>query len=186
MKKQKILFAATLGCFLTASAWAAEPPKTDPVTEEIKAVLKQHDEAMNKQDIKAVMGLYADAPNVVLLGTGPGEFWKGKAAVEEAYTQFFKDFKSGSLKHECPDAAGGHQGDVAWLAASCNMQDTAQDGQARDYVLNISSVLIKEKAGWRFQTLHFSNLTGSDMPPPEDDGAPAADEKKPAAVPKAQ
>ena len=66
------------------------------------------------------------------------------------------------------------------------LQDAAQDGQARDYVLNVSSVLVKEKAGWRFQTLHFSNLTGNDMPPPEDDGAPAADDKKPAAVPKAQ
>ena len=182
MKKQKILFAATLGCFLTASAWAAEPPKTDPVTEEIKAVLKQHDEAMNKQDIKAVMGLYADAPNVVLLGTGPGEFWKGKAEVEAAYKEFLKDFKAGSLKHQCADTSGGHHGEVAWLVASCNMEDTALDGQKREYVLNVSAVLKKEKDGWKFQTLHFSNLTSGDAPPPGS-AAPAA---PPAAPKKAQ
>ncbi|MCP5449595.1 MAG: hypothetical protein H6972_03275 [Gammaproteobacteria bacterium] len=40
-------------------------------------------------------------------------------------------------------------------------------------------MLKKEKAGWRFQTLHFSNLTGDDAPPPEDDGQPAEEGKKP-------
>jgi hypothetical protein len=44
----------------------------------------------------------------------------------------------------------------------------------------VSGVLKKEKAGWKFQTLHFSNLTGGDMPPPEEvpspqDAAPAAE-----------
>ncbi|MBK8535116.1 MAG: nuclear transport factor 2 family protein [Candidatus Competibacteraceae bacterium] len=43
---------------------------------------------MNKQDIKALMALYADDPSVAVMGTGPGEFWKGKAAVEDTYKHF--------------------------------------------------------------------------------------------------
>ena len=160
------LLAATLASVLTMPAWAAPAPETDPVKEEVKAVLNQHDEAMGKQDLKALLSLYADDPTIAMMGTGPGEFWKGKTEVETAYKEFLKDFKAGSLKHQCPDTSGGHQGDVAWLVASCNMQDTAPDGKARNYVLNVSAVLKKEKGGWKFQTLHFSNLTSGDAPPP--------------------
>jgi hypothetical protein len=60
------------------------------------------------------------------------------------------------------------------------MQDTTPDGKAREYALNVSAVLKKEKDGWKFQTLHFSNLTGGDAPPPAG-AAPAA---TPAAAPK--
>lgn len=191
MNKTNLLLAVTVSCILTVPAGAAEPPKADPVIEDIKAVLRRHDEAINKKDMKAVIGLYADNSDVALMGTGPGEFWKGKDAVEETYKEFFKDLKAGSFKHECPDISAGYDGNVAWLAASCNMQDSAQDGQTREYVMNISGMLKKEKNGWRIQTLHFSGLTGDEAPPPEDDGAPAAETEKsavptPVAPPKTQ
>ena len=76
---QARLLAVTLGCILTGPAGAAEPPKADPVIQEIKAVLRQHDEAINRGDMKTVIGLYADNPDVALVGTGPGEFWRGRA-----------------------------------------------------------------------------------------------------------
>lgn len=185
-KQQSVCLAATLGCVLSMPALAAQPADADPFKEELKAVLNQHDEAINTQDIKALMAFYADDPGVVLMGTGSGEFWKGKPAIEEFYKQFFQDFKAGTLKHECPEASSGREGDVAWLVASCNMQDAAPDGQAREYLLNVSGVLKKEKAGWKFQTLHFSNLTGGDMPPSEE--APSPEDAPPAAetAPKAQ
>ena len=41
------------------------------------------------------------------------------AAVEEAYKQFFQDFKPGTFKHECPETSAGHDGNVAWMIASC-------------------------------------------------------------------
>lgn len=176
------LLAATLAWTLTAPVWAAQPAQTDPVREEIKAVLQKHDEAMDKQDLKALLALYADNPNIAMMGTGPGEFWKGKAEVEAAYQEFLKDFKAGSLQHQCPDTSGGHHGEVAWLVASCNMQDVTPDGQTRKYVLNVSAVFTKEKEGWKFQTLHFSNLTDGGAPPPAG-AAPAA---TPAAAPKKQ
>ncbi|MCP5449594.1 MAG: nuclear transport factor 2 family protein [Gammaproteobacteria bacterium] len=122
MKNQKhLLLAATLTCVLTAPTWAAESAKSDPVIEEVRVVLRQHDDALNKQDMKALMALYADNPDVVMMGTGPGEFWRGKTAVEETYKQFFQDFKAGTLQHQCPETAGGHEAILpGWsLPATC-------------------------------------------------------------------
>jgi uncharacterized protein (TIGR02246 family) len=177
MKKYRILLAATLGCALSAPVLAAQSPEAEQASAELKAVLRQHHEALNKQDIKALLALYADDPSVVLMGTGPGEFWKGKAAVEDTYQHFFQTFKAGSLTHECPDTSGGENGNTAWLVASCLMKETNPAGQPHEFWLNVSAVLKKEKAGWRYQTLHFSNLTGNDVPPPVG-AAPAAAPKK--------
>ncbi len=180
MKKRPIRkdlgpITATLGLVLTAPVWGAQPVETDLVREEIQAVLQKHDEALDKQDLKALLALYADDPKIAMMGTGPGEFWKGKTEVEAAYQEFMKDFKAGSLKHQCPDTSGGHRGEVAWLVASCNMQDVALDGQTRKYGLNVSAVFEKQKEGWKIQTLHFSNLTGADTPPKgKASAAPAA------------
>jgi len=180
MKKQHILLISMLGCALAAPTWATEAPKATEspaaakASEELKAVLKQHHDALNKQDIKALLALYADSPNVAVMGTGPGEFWKGKAAVEDTYKHYFETFKPGSLSHECPEATGAEDSNGAWLMASCIMKDTDPDGQPREFGLNISAVLKKEKTGLRFQALHFSNLVGEDGPPPEEDAAPEA------------
>jgi len=88
---------------------------------------------------------------------------EGKAEVETAYKEFLKDFKAGSLKHQCPDTSGGHDGNIAWLVASCNMQDTTPDGKTRS-MRSMSRGAQEGERGWKFQTLHFSNLTGSDAP----------------------
>lgn len=167
MSKSSLFLAATLGCLLTAPVWAAEEAD-NKLSEELRAVLRQHDEALNRQDMKAVMALYADAPNIAMMGTGPGEFWRGREAVENAYQAFFGDFKAGSMSAECPERASGQHGDAAWFAASCDIKDATPEGEPREYGLNVSGVLLKTADGWRFQSLHFSNLTG-DGPPPEED-----------------
>lgn len=171
--KCRSLVAATLAWALTMPAWAAQPTDTPKASEELRATLRQHHDALNKHDLKALLALYADTPNVALMGTGPGEFWKGKAAVEDTYKHYFETFKTGSLSHECPEATGFEEGNDAWLMASCVMKDTDPDGQPREFGLNVSAVLKKEKAGWRFQAMHFSNLVGDDVPP-EEDAAPEA------------
>ena len=192
MKKNvRALLAATLGCALTLPVLAADPapaatpaaaPAAEKTSAEPKAVLRQHHDALNKQDLKALMALYADNPNVALMGTGPGEFWKGKAAIEETYKHFFETFKAGSLTHDCPEATGGEEGNDAWLMASCVMKDQDPSGEAREFELNVSAVLKKEKAGWRVQALHTSNLADDAGPPSEEDAVPAT-APAPAATP---
>ena len=192
-KNYRVLLAATLGCALAlpvlaedkapaAEKASVEKASVEKASAELKAVLRQHHDALNKQDLKALIALYADNPNVALMGTGPGEFWKGKAAIEETYKHFFETFKAGSLTHDCSEATGGEEGNDAWLMASCVMKDKDPSGEAREFELNVSAVLKKEKAGWRVQALHTSNLADDAGPPSEEAAAPAT-APAPAATP---
>ena len=54
------------------------------------------------------------------------------------------------------------------------MKDQDPSGEAREFELNVSAVLKKEKAGWRVQALHTSNLAEEAGPPSEKDAAPDA------------
>lgn len=183
--KYRSLVAATLAWALTTPAWATQPADTAKVSDELRATLRQHHEALNQHNLKALLALYDDIPSVALMGSGPGEFWKGKAAVEDTYQHYFETFKAGSLSNECPEIIGVEDGSSAWLMASCIMKDTDPAGQPREFGLNISAVLKKEKAGWRFQAMHFSNLVGIDDPPMEEDAAPETTPvPKPEAAPK--
>jgi len=38
--------------------------------------------------LKALLALYATIPTIAMMGTGPGEFWKGKAEVEPPTRNF--------------------------------------------------------------------------------------------------
>ena len=190
MNKQNLLLASVLGCALVTPVWAAEAPKAGKAgeepkvkaSEELRAVVRQHHDALNKQDLKALMALYADTPNVALMGTGPGEFWKGKTAIEEAYKHFFETFKAGSLKHDCPDVSGSEDGNNAWVMASCDMQDSDSSGQPREFGFNVSAVLKKEKDGWRVQALHTSNVSEEGAPPPEEAASAGTSAPAPAAA----
>ena len=155
IRKDLGLVAATLGLVLTAPAWAAEPAETDPVKEEIKAVLRQHDEAMDKQDLKALMALYADDPTIAMMGHRPGRVLEGQSGGGNRLPGVFEGLQGRIVETSCPDTSGGHNGDVAWLVASCNMRDMTPEGKAREYALNVSAVLIKEKEAGSFRPCTF-------------------------------
>jgi uncharacterized protein (TIGR02246 family) len=153
-----LLSVMVTGCLALTPALAAEPAD-DKTKSEIQEMLKQHDEAVNQHDLEGVLATYAKSENIVLMGTGPGEVWVGKEAIADAYKHVFENFDKGKFKHECPWKTGAAQGDTAWLMASCQMKETQKD-QTREYVLNVSAVLKKNDGAWRFQNMHFSNLTG--------------------------
>jgi uncharacterized protein (TIGR02246 family) len=128
----------------------------------IRKLMRQHDAALNAQDLDAVMADYASDGDVVLMGSGPGEFWQGREAIAETYRKFFEDFDPGSLTVTCPWSDAGVDGTAGWFAASCLVGDVL-DGATREYVLNVSASLAKESGDWRLRSLHASNLTAAEQ-----------------------
>ena len=150
----------------TANANTNAAAKADPkAVEEVKGMLATHDKALNDQNLDAVMSTFSADPKVVVLGTGEGERFVGTEAIRNAYAEIFKDYEKGTLVTNCDWKTGDMDasGTLAWAAATCKASDSMK-GVKRDYVLNVSSALVKQDAGWRFIMLHMSNATGG--PPP--------------------
>jgi uncharacterized protein (TIGR02246 family) len=127
---------------------------------DVAQMLKKHDEALNQHNLEGVLALYAPSPKTVMLGTGPGEKYQGKAEIKAAYTEIFKDFDKGTMTHNCYWRDGGGSGTMVWGAAMCKFAD-AKGEKKREYELNVSMVAEKQGGKWHFALLHYSNVVGN-------------------------
>jgi len=167
--------ATLVGGSLIGSAQASEEGKTGadsdvkkkehPMKEEIQAAretLKQHDAAFSNHNLEALMDTFADKKNVVMMGTGPGEYWVGKEEIAAAYEQMFKSFDKGSQSFDYKFRYGGISDDMAYLTTA-GLVTLTDKGEKHEFVLNVSLVAEKIEGAWKIVSLHFSNLTGENV-----------------------
>ncbi|MCE9518910.1 MAG: nuclear transport factor 2 family protein [Verrucomicrobia bacterium] len=141
---------------LTPPVSAAEAA-ANPELDEVRALLKAHDEAMNSQDINGVLATMTE--KTAVMGTGPGEVWSGPTEIKDAYEHFFQDFDKGSQHFEYQFKIGGLGADMGWLMASGNIKGM-KDGKAVEVPMNLSLTVTKAGGKWKFASMHFSTLTG--------------------------
>lgn len=141
---------------------AADQPPAEAVKEAIKALWQDQHKALDAHDVDGVLATYADRDDIMLMGTGPGEHWVGKTEIKDAYTHFMEGFDARTMEVKCGEGAGSSQGDVVWLTAVCHFTDKQND-QPRQFVTNLSAVVLKQGDAWRFHTMHFSHLTDGDQ-----------------------
>jgi len=158
MKKLAVT-ALALATGIFAGTLAAEVDQ--PTIDAIRALWESQHKALDAHDIDGVLATYADSDDIMLMGTGPGEHWVGTAEVRDAYAHFMESFDSHTMEAKCGEGAGSTRGNVVWLTAVCQFADMQKD-QARQYLTNVSAVVLKEGDAWRFHTMHFSHLTGGD------------------------
>jgi ketosteroid isomerase-like protein len=149
----KPFFIATALTLVCASAVAAPEPEA-----ELREVLSAHEQALGSHDIDALMGLYAPGDETVVMGTTPPERWVGKAEIADAYQHFFEDFDAGTVERDCPWMQVEASGDVGWITANCEYQDSLK-GESRSFALNVTVVMQKLDGAWKLRTMHFSNPT---------------------------
>jgi ketosteroid isomerase-like protein len=135
----------------------AEEKAANPELDDVRALLKAHDEAMSGHDLKAVLATMSE--KAAIMGTGPGEIWSGHAEIKDAYEHFFQDFDKGSQKFEYQFKIGGLGSDMGWLMASGNINGK-KNGKAVEMPMNISATVAKVGGKWLFASMHFSTLTG--------------------------
>lgn len=152
MTLKPLLLAAAL-----SATWVPALAADDPLAG-VRALFDAHEQAMEKQDLPSLMKLYAPGDKTVVMGTGPGETWVGEKEIADAYKHFFADYDPGTIKRTCPWVVGEVSGDVGWLNASCEYQDSLKD-KPRSFALNVSVVLQKIEGTWKLRAMHFSNLT---------------------------
>ncbi|MGE0085659.1 MAG: nuclear transport factor 2 family protein [Desulfococcaceae bacterium] len=156
--KRKLVFALMV-CLAAVSPCFGEGEKaaaTD-IENEVKALLAQHDKAFSEQNLTGIMEVFSSDADIVLMGTGPGECYKGKEGVSGAYTEFFKNFAPGTLTHNYYWLKAGSKDDAAWFMAMSQSAANAKEGK-KEFGINSSGFLKKENGKWRFAAMHFSIL----------------------------
>lgn len=151
--------AMATGVGLGAAQAAADQPRDDALKAAVKALWEDQHKALDAHDVDGVLATFADSDDIMLMGTGPGEHWVGKDEVKDAYTHFMENFDANTMEVQCGEGAGTSRGDVLWLTGVCQFSDKQKD-QTRQFVSNVSAVLVKQGDVWRFHTMHFSHLIG--------------------------
>lgn len=152
----RILTGIVLICLTLVSTCLAEN-QGDKLVGQVTALLKQHDAAFAAQDIKGVMKAYISGPEIFLMGTGPGEIYRGKEGIEDAYSQFFTKFEKGTAGFTYDWVSAGAKGDLAWFAAEVMIKGKVKD-EIKEIGYNVSGTLEKQKGKWRILAMHFSRL----------------------------
>ena len=165
MGLKRCLMVMFMFCFVLVSPCLAKEGGSK-IMAEVKAVMEQHNKALNAQDLKGVMTLYASDPNTVLMGTGPGEAYVGDEAIGGAYNQLFTRFEANTLSFKYDWITAGSKGNIAWFAVTITMEGTVNK-EKKERAFNMSGTLLKEKGKWRILGLHFSRLGAEQQPAAE-------------------
>lgn len=152
------LGAAGVAVALTSAATAqAQEPAAGADLEEIRALLKAHDDATTNHDLKGVTACLAE--KAAIMGTGPGEIYVGPEEIKVAYEHFFEGYDKGAQDFEYHFKIGGLSAEMGWLMASGNVKGK-KAGKDFVYPLNVSLTVAKSGGKWLIAAMHFSTLTG--------------------------
>jgi len=135
--------------------------KGDPRTEAaVLEVLSQLVERASRGDVDGGVALFADDPDVFLLGSGVDEARTGRAAIRE---QIMRDLSQSDavtwiLSPQTVSAAGS----VAWTSGDVVVRVT-MGGQTMDIPHRLTTVLECRDGAWRFQQFHLSFANGAQV-----------------------
>ena len=129
----------------------------NPELEQIRALLRAHDEAFTNQNLNGIMACLTE--KAAIMGTGPGEFWSGPDEIKVAYEHFFEGFDKGEQKFEYQFRIGGLTSEMGWLMTAGNVNGK-KDAKEFAFPLNLSLTVEKKDGKWLIAAMHFSTLTG--------------------------
>src|SRR6201987_2431920 len=139
------------------SAAAESAQEANPELDQVRTLLRAHDDAFTNHDMEGVLACYTE--KAAIMGSGPGEIWSGPDEIKAAYQHFFEGFDKGEQKFEYQFRIGGVTPEMGWLMASGNVTGQ-KDGKDFAYPLNISLTVAKKEGKWLIAAMHFSTLTG--------------------------
>ena len=124
----------------------------------VRSILQGYITAFQAKDIDGVMAVFADAPNTVMMGTGPDEIWLGKEAIRFAHLAFMDTPEKEASKERTLVSAGASD-NMAWAMGFIDVTQNLKDGE-NNFQVNLSMVLEKIEDQWLICSMHFSNMTG--------------------------
>jgi uncharacterized protein (TIGR02246 family) len=162
MKRREAIIAAMAGVAATVSVagtvYAETSQEANPELDQVRALLKAHDEAFTNQDMDGALACFTE--NAAVMGSGPGEIWSGPDEIKVAYQHFFEGFDKGEQNFEYQFRIGGLTSEMGWMMTAGNVNGK-KDGKEFAYPLNLSLTVEKNEGKWLVAAMHFSTLTGA-------------------------
>ena len=87
----------TVGVAVAPTADAQSSKAANPELEQIRALLRAHDEARTNHDVNGITSCLTEKG--AIMGSGPGEVWSGPDEIKVAYEHFFEGFDKGEQKY---------------------------------------------------------------------------------------
>ena len=109
----------TAAVAVAPTAGAQSSQAANPELEQIRALLRAHDEAFTNHDLNGIMACLTE--KTAIMGTGPGETWLGPDEIKVAYEHFFENFDKGEQKFEYQFKIGGVTSEMGWLMTAGNV-----------------------------------------------------------------
>ena len=161
MKRRDAIIAGMAGIAATvavAGTADAETSQANPELDQVRALLRAHDEAFTNQDLNGILACFTE--NAAIMGSGPGEIWSGPDEIRVAYQHFFEGFNKGEQKFEYQFRIGGLTSEMGWMMTAGNVNGK-KVGKEFAFPLNLSLTVAKKEGKWLFAAMHFSTLTGA-------------------------
>jgi uncharacterized protein (TIGR02246 family) len=161
MNRREAIIASVAGITaavaIAPAADAQAAQEANPDLDQIRALLRAHDEAFTNHDLKGVIACFTE--KAAIMGSGPGEIWSGPDEIKVAYEHFFEGFDKGEQKFEYQFRIGGVTSEMGWLMTAGNVNGK-KDGKDFVFPLNLSLTVAKNEGKWLIAAMHFSTLTG--------------------------
>ena len=161
MNRKEAIITGVAGIAATVAiahkADAAESEQPNPDLDQVRALLRAHDEAFTSQDMDGVIACFTE--KAAIMGSGPGEIWSGPDEIKVAYEHFFKGFDKGEQKFDYQFWIGGLSPEMGWLMTAGNVNGK-KGAKKFAFPLNISLTVSKKEDKWLIAAMHFSTLTG--------------------------
>jgi uncharacterized protein (TIGR02246 family) len=158
-RREAFVGIATITAAVVAAdrAGAETSEEGNPEFDQVRALLRAHDEAFTNQDLSGVLACFDE--KAAVMGTGPGEIWSGPEEIKAAYQRFFETFDKGDQKFEYQFRIYRLSSEMGWLMTSGNVNGK-KDGKEFTFPLNLSLTVGKTDGKWLIAAMHFSTLTG--------------------------
>ena len=130
----------------------------DAAERAVLGTLDRYAEQYGAKDVDSVTELFADDPDVLLIGTGADERWVGKSEVRRQFARNFAEAQRTRFEWVSRHVAAA--GDAAWVAADAVVHVTV-GGQERSIPIRFTVVLERQDGAWRWLHRHASVAAGN-------------------------
>ena len=159
MNRRHLIAAGVAGISAAAVTSRTASGADNPELEDIRALLKKHDDATTAHDLDAVLACFPEKGAV--MGTGPGEMWVGPDELKVAYEHFFMVYDKGEQHYEYDYRTGELGEGMGWLMTSGTIKGK-KEGEEFAYPINVSLTVSKASGDWKIAAMHFSTLTSDE------------------------